>query len=110
MLKIADYPGTCTDGMVRMATSTYLFEMVRITIVTSPDGTVGIIMVIYLDGIVRMAMVTYLDGMVRTVKVNNLCGMVRITIIIMVTYPDGGFSAETTVERLGSSLFLFSTI
>lgn len=87
---------TSPDGMVRMATSTYLFEMVRITMVTSPDGTVGI------------TMVTYLDGMVRTVRVKNLCGMVRIT--IMVTYPDGGFPAETTVERLGSSLFLFSTI
>lgn len=65
-------------------------------------------MVTYADGMVRMAMVTYLDGMVRIVQVNNLCGMVRIT--IMVTYPDGGFSAKTTVERLGSSLFLFSTI
>lgn len=82
--------------MVRMATVIYLFEMVRITMVTSPDGTLGI------------NMVTYLDGMVRIVQVNNLCGMVRIT--IMVTYPDGGFPAETTVERLGSSLFLFSTI
>lgn len=79
-----------------MATSTYLFEMVRITMVTFSDGTVGI------------NMVTYLDGMVRIVQVNNLCGMVRIT--IMVTYPDGGFPAKTTVERLGSSLFLFSTI
>lgn len=65
-------------------------------------------MVTYTDGIVRMAMVIYLDGMVRTVQVNNLCGMVRIT--LMVTYPDGGFPAKTTVERLGSSLFLFSTI
>lgn len=54
---------------------------------------------------IRNTTVTYLDGMVRT---DNLCGMVRIT--LMVTYPDGGFPAETTVERLGSSLFLFSTI
>lgn len=65
-------------------------------------------MVTFADGILGMAMVTYLDGVVRTVQVNNLCGMVRIT--LMVTYPDGGFPAETTVERLGSSLFLFSTI
>lgn len=91
-----------------MAKVSYLFEMVRITMVTSSDGTVGIHMVTYADGIVRMAMVTYLDGMIRIVQVNHLCGMVRIT--LMVTYPDGGFPAETTVERLGSSLFLFSTI
>lgn len=92
-----------------MARVTYLFQMLRITKVTFSDGTVGINMVTYADGIVRMAMVTYLDGMVRIVQVHiNLCRMVRIT--LMVTYPDGGFPAETTVERLGSSLFLFSTI
>lgn len=57
---------------------------------------IRIIVVPYLNGMVKIAMVIHHDEMVKNGT--------------MVTYPDGGFPAETAVERLGSSLFLFSTI